>query len=247
MLPTHHPALGLLAVIKGYRRKTMNKSLLGLLVLPAAPACRRLYCNSKHFRQRQVRDNEHRKPLRRTPNFQSQDPYNVLGIHSSSNMDEIKAAFVELALEYHPDTTTTNRSKTSSVDREEDRTAIFVKVRHAFEQILIRSKRPQDKVASPFQNASPSREEWMEWYQQETGDFLKFQMDEQTRREVIHVYKTMQPSGKDKGGYWDMARMLAEREELAGNEHQEDDFLLPVKQIGEGTDSAMLNRRRRRR
>ena len=120
-------------------------------------------------------------------------------------MDQVKHAFVKLALQTHP-------------DKEGGSAAKFLLVRQAFEAI-----QQQEEEETNGGGGGPmgwSAQELQEWWRQEMGEFLSFDMSEDTRHEVIRAYHTMGPSaGRDKGGYWEMARQLAEREEANNNKN----------------------------
>lgn len=148
------------------------------------------------------------------------NPFAVLGVPVDSSFDHVRRAFVQLALKHHP-------------DRETGSAEEFVRIREAFEAIV-----DSGGEGNPHNSEGWSQEELREWFHEETGDFLAFDMSEATRKEVIHVYNTMSQGGKDKGGYWEMARQLAEREQFRGSEEG------PRKQIAGGLS---VNRRKRRR
>jgi DnaJ-class molecular chaperone len=140
----------------------------------------------------------------------------------------VKQAFLQAAMRYHPDL---SRTATTGDD--------FVRIRQAFEQIVNNDDKDEDD-----DNTSPAN--WMEdvdlepYFRHRTNEFLTFDMDDQTRKEVIQVYKTMSRGGNDKGGYWEMARQLAEREEVRGDAEKPHVRLL-------STGSAKLNRRPKKR
>lgn len=143
---------------------------------------------------------------------QRSNPHAVLGVSATSTYDEVRRAFVKLALEHHPDLSPDDGEGAKK----------FISIRKAFETIRnemlgIDSDNPdssgtagEEDATSPFAGWSP--EELREWYRQETGEWLSFDICDKTRNEIIHVYNTMSAGGKDKGGYWEMARQLAERE-----------------------------------
>ena len=163
-------------------------------------------------------------PRQQQHNYQH-SPYAVLGIPANSSLDQVKRAFVKLALKTHP-------------DQQRGSTEHFLRIRQAFESIQ------QSRHGKGGPNGWSS-EELKEWWEEETGEFLSFSMNEDTRQEVIHAFHTMKPSGKDKGGYWEMARQLAERDALMkkhGKPPAEEDR--PVAQL---ENSSVLNRRRRKR
>jgi hypothetical protein len=100
---------------------------------------------------------------------------------------------------------------------------------------------------SQQQQQPDNNENWMQdadlepYFRHRTNEFLTFQMDETTRKEVIHVYNSMARGGNDKGGYWDMARQLAEREAVREDPKEE-----PVRYL-ESSSTPSLSRRRKKR
>jgi hypothetical protein len=159
----------------------------------------------------------------------TKNPYSVLGIPVHSDYSRVKQAFLKAAMRYHPDL-----SKNAT-------TGDFVRIRQAFEQIV----NNDDKDNDDTDDNSPAN--WMEdvdlepYFRHRTNEFLTFDMDDQTRKEVIQVYETMSRGGNDKGGYWEMARQLAEREAVRGDAEKPH-----VRLLSTGT-SAQLNRRPRKR
>lgn len=138
------------------------------------------------------------------------NPYRVLNVPINSTYETVKAAFLKAALQHHPDHS-----------KEPDTTA-FLRVRQAFEAIayVSRSQDGDDGGADTAGKRKPSWKsdaEFQEWFRANTGEFLSFEMNHQTRQEVIRVYRTMSSGGRDKGGYWEMARLLAEREDAVGS------------------------------
>mmetsp|Transcript_33100 Transcript_33100/g.49969 ORF Transcript_33100/g.49969 Transcript_33100/m.49969 type:complete len:176 (+) Transcript_33100:440-967(+) len=127
--------------------------------------------------------------------------FTILGIKDDGkpiSYRDVKKAFVEKALEHHPD-----RSTGSSDE--------FVKVRRAFESI---KELPDGSCLIVGQNETS---EWTDqslsdWFLHETGQPLSFHMNSATRKEVAEVANTMQQGGLDKGGMWEMARMIAREE-----------------------------------
>lgn len=178
-------------------------------------------------------------------NLLSGNPFVVLGVSVNSTFAVVRLAFVKLALEHHP-------------DRDSGSTENFLKIRQAFEEIQ------QDQAGSDGSSSrggtgssnsggggggrTPSgwtEDELREWYQEETGDFATFTITESTRQEVIEVYKTMLESGKaPKGGYWDYARQLTEREALRG---KSDDGDGPMKLLGDDSKPSIGRRKRQRK
>jgi DnaJ-domain-containing protein 1 len=179
-----------------------------------------------------------------TPNLMSGNPFVVLGVEINSTFSVVRLAFVKLALEHHP-------------DRDSGSTENFLKIRAAFEEIqqdqnggnTDGSGRADRKGGGSGSSGGVpfgwTEDELREWYQEETGDFATFTITESTRQEVIEVYKTMLQSGKaPKGGYWDYARQLTEREALRG---KSDDGDGPMKLLGDDSKSPSIGRRKRHR
>jgi DnaJ domain len=136
-----------------------------------------------------------------------ENPYCVLNIPPNSSYETVKSAFLKAALIHHPD-----HSKTV------DSVATFVRIRQAFEEIVsYKSNGSNDDGTSWYDDKKPpvwrNDDEFQKWFHDATGEHLSFDMNHQTRQEVIRVYRTMSSGGKDKGGYWEMARQLAERED----------------------------------
>ena len=171
-------------------------------------------------------------------------PYAVLGVPLHCSFDQVKQAFIKLALQTHPD----QQGGSSTSD--------FLRIRQAFETIL-RQEKDNHSSNGP---TGWSAEELKTWWEQETGEFLSFAMTDETRQEVIHAFRTMghtaaaQGQHRDKGGYWEMARQLTEREDAmkrnnggrqrraSDNDDENDD-----KPVRQQLEASVVNRRRRRR
>jgi hypothetical protein len=187
-----------------------------------------------HFRSCLVSTSFHIFPSRKLSFSASQNAFQVLGLPPGSPYDKVKRAFVKLALEKHP-------------DQEGGSAEAFIAIRGAYEAIrkeISVEDSSENHADDPSAYWSPA--ELQEWFQRETGAFLSFEMCDKTRKEVINVYKTMSHGGKDKGGYWDMARTLAEQEERRmASGTRERTGGLPSQLIG--PQSSTFNRRRRKR
>lgn len=90
----------------------------------------------------------------------------------------------------------------------------FLRVRAAFEQIIANLKSEKDRQPIRMYR---SEAEFRAWFRNETQQFLSFEMSDATVNEVVNVYKTMASAGKDKGGYWEMARLVTERQANSKN------------------------------
>jgi DnaJ-class molecular chaperone len=143
------------------------------------------------------------------------NPYRVLNVPIHSNYDTVKTAFLKAALQHHPD-----HSKHAD-------TAAFIRIRKAFEEIVSQTGESSCIASTDTTKRSPvvvqktwkSDAEFQAWFRQATGEFLTFDMNHDTRQEVIRAYRTMSAGGKDKGGYWEMARQLAEQEDAVQGQH----------------------------
>jgi hypothetical protein len=122
-------------------------------------------------------------------------PYAILGVPQNSDYTIVKQAFLKAAMHHHPDRNSNNRPSA-------DAQAAFIRYRQAFEQIIQKNSMKGIDESSSEPEISPHFRE----------DHLAFEMDDATRKEVIRAYETLSHGGKDKGGYWEMARQLAERE-----------------------------------
>jgi exopolysaccharide biosynthesis predicted pyruvyltransferase EpsI len=122
----------------------------------------------------------------------------------NSSYETVKAAFIKAAMQHHPD-----HSKSLNSNAE------FVRIRQAFEEIIsvVRSNNNNGTDNNTKHETWESDAEFNEWFTMQTGEYLTFEMNQQMRQEVIHVYRTMSSGGRDRGGHWEMARLLTERED----------------------------------
>lgn len=114
-------------------------------------------------------------------------PFEILGIATTASPEQVKTAFVTLALQYHPDT-----SQASSAER-------FNQIRQAFESIQGGGKHQIEPTTGP------------KVVRQHDSLHTTVHLDAATRREVAKV-ANMSHAGLDKGGMWDFARMIAQEE-----------------------------------
>lgn len=166
--------------------------------------------------------------------------YRTLSIPVSSSYEEVKGTFLKLALKHHPDKTGKN-----SADE-------FIKYRTAFETIrkaTNKHKQDLDKDDDYDDEEDDMADEEMQtWFYEETGEFLSFQMDQDTIDEVIKAFTTLSPGGRDPGE-WEMARQLTEREarRRAGDLDDDDEDDRPFLQLTGAMSSGTTIRRRQRR
>jgi DnaJ-class molecular chaperone len=171
--------------------------------------------------------------------FSNDDPFLILGVsQQTTDYSTVKSAFLKAAMKHHPD-----QSSGSGED--------FLRVRAAFEQIIAGLK-PVKDGGEDQQQQRPTRmyrseQEFQDWFRNETKQFLSFGMTDDTVNEVVNVYKTMASAGKDKGGYWEMARLVTERQANSNRNGKSD----PIVQITGGTgqespNSSAMRRKRKR-
>lgn len=159
----------------------------------------------------------------------SKCPYETLEVPHGSDYSVVKRAFVEHALKKHPD------QEGGSVED-------FLLIREAYDSVRNSLAGPNKSSSDPTANWSIS--EMQAWFRKETGDYLTFEMCDKTRKEVIEVYSKMSRPLNDKGGYWEMARILTERENNAARNGLQREAP-PALQISE--PSSAISRRRRKR
>ena len=196
-------------------------------------------------------DNHHRRPF--PHKVRSDNPYEVLGIHKSATYDEAKRRFFELALQHHPDTSKSNNpnsSNNTNEDRDKNMKE-FIRFRQAFE--ALREGKDGTIYTSDEEDGSlwSSDEEFNAWFYEETGHAdIMFRMDIKTRKEVIDVFKNQAQGGLDRGGIWEMARKMAEQEEMLRDQKRK--FKNPTIGLESSSSSTEQNassnvRRRRKR
>ncbi len=133
----------------------------------------------------------------------SENPFSVLSIPPNSKYETVKAAFTKAALMHHPDH---SKSPESTVE--------FVRIRRAFEEITAIQLKRGNNFSSDINSNIPvweTEDEFNKWLKMAVGEY--FALHIQTCDEIIHVYRTMSSGGLDKGGHWEMARQLTERED----------------------------------
>jgi hypothetical protein len=133
------------------------------------------------------------------------NPYSVLNIPSNSNFETVKAAFIKAALKHHPD-----------VSKSPESTTEFIRIRQAFEKIALIQESSNNTKSSDTNTNHPEWKtdaDFYEWFKMATSEYLAFEMNHQTRNEVIDTYRSMSSGGLDRGGHWEMARQLAERQD----------------------------------
>ncbi|KAL7567713.1 hypothetical protein ACA910_012048 [Epithemia clementina (nom. ined.)] len=218
-------------------------------------------CQQQQRRRRQRQDHCHLKQQRRLSTFNyKNNPFSVLGIPDGSSFEHVKQRFVELALKKHPDV-----EGGSAED--------FIKLRTAFEAIIEREKKSKKVMEEEYNERCYTKDtvrtatsvqytgsassfdfdfdpdNWQSWFRRRTGIDLSFEMSESTRREVINAYKTLASGGKDKGGYWELARQLAEHEDIVDRRsaRRASSSSLLLTSSSSTNDSDAPRRRRRKR
>jgi len=170
------------------------------------------------------------------------DPFRVLGLPRGSSYQQVKERFVKLALQHHPDRQeqdgNSGGSNNAAASTSTENTTTFIQVRQAFEVI----REGHNGIAQATHESQWSDDELRKFMEEQTSEFLSFKMDHETRQAVIQTVTNLSPGGLDRGGTWEMARMLAQREKCAPN--RDDD--LDAKQVSATAASSRGMRRRRR-
>lgn len=160
------------------------------------------------------------------------DPFRILGVPRGSSYQSVKETFIKLAHKHHPD-------RLQSSDGSEESAAMFIRIRQAFELI----REGQNGEAESTGESQWSKEDLEEFMNEQTADFLSFKMDHDTRKAVIQTVTDLSPGGLDRGGTWEMARMLAQREKGAPN--GDDNESVNIKQVSAVGESSIKRRKRR--
>ena len=160
------------------------------------------------------------------------DPFRILGVTKGSSYKSVKETFIKLAHKHHPD-------RRQSSDGSEDAAATFIRIRQAFE--IIREGRNGEAEATG--ESQWSKEDLRDFMNEQTAEFLSFKMDHDTRKAVIKTVTDLSPGGLDRGGTWEMARMLAQREKSAPD--GEDGPSVEAKQVAAVAESSLKRRKRR--
>lgn len=137
----------------------------------------------------------------------SNNPFHILGIPNASPFQTVQKAFVKLALEHHPDTTTANNRTTMNPSSSEH----FVRFRQAFEQIrddhyprMNESNTNNNNMQDDAGTFSWTEEDFLDWFNEQTG----VQLTCDQRRELVKLYRNQIPGGRYDGPHWDLARRL---------------------------------------
>jgi DnaJ domain len=163
-----------------------------------------------------------------------------LGIHKTATYQEVKRRFVELALKHHPDKVD-DGNKQKNMEQ-------FVKFRQAFEALREDGNGMTTTNDDDISSSSmwSSDEEFNAWFYEQTGHAdIMFSMDMKTRKEVIDVVHSHAQGGLDRGGMWEMARTMAEQQELLKQQKQK--FQKTALGLPGSSDSSSSARRRRKR
>jgi hypothetical protein len=166
-------------------------------------------------------------------------PFAVLGLDDTKvttlTYDEVKKAFLQLALKYHPD------RPGGSADK-------FRQVHHAFKRIR---ELPNGTLVCVDDIHTKYDKNWTEQQQRHDDSVqkwmnhnLSFYMNSMTRKEISHVAKTMAPGGLDKGGMWELARLVSMQEDTTNNNHSKD--VPPPIELAVGELKKSETRRKRR-
>ena len=176
-----------------------------------------------------------------------ENPFRVLGIPQNSSQEVVKETFVSLAMKNHP-------------DRPGGDAKAFIRLRQAFESIVQANedvanrsqKRNNQDTNTPNYYDNEEDDHWQVWFFKQTGMDLALDMTEETRDEIVEMYNKIGKSQGDfikmnKGGYWDMARELAEQQERMQGRRSKPAPLRLAAFGGSGTNDNRMRRRRKRR
>lgn len=137
--------------------------------------------------------------------IQENNPFNILGIPKNSSYEGVKRRFIDLALQHHPDVVSKDDDDTTNVEE-------FIRLRQAFE--AIRESSDGSARLAKEDDSSWSDDNFQAWFYEETGhQDIMFKMDLGTRKEVIEIANSQAQGGLDKGGMWEMARIMAQQQE----------------------------------
>ncbi|KAG7363221.1 chaperone protein DnaJ [Nitzschia inconspicua] len=190
-------------------------------------------------------NNNHQHRRRTFPHHtvRAENPFEILGIQNTATYQQVKRRFVELALQHHPD-------KVKDDDDKEQNMEKFVRFRQAFEALRDDGNgmaTTRDNSKDDESSLWSSDEEFNAWFYEETGHSdIMFRMDISTRKEVIDVVHNQAQGGLDRGGMWEMARKMAEQEELL-KDKKRNFKKTPLGLEGSGNSSSSSGRRRRKR
>jgi hypothetical protein len=156
------------------------------------------------------------------------NPFHILGVPPSSSYQAVQKAFLKLALEYHPDT--------SSKDTSEH----FVRIRKAFENIRDGTDGTSYSDKGPSEPDSPwTEQDFLNWLCQNTG----IKMTPVQRRELVHLHRSRIPGAYYGGQMYDLARRVV---------HEQDAFFRVMKKGAQPpppkstTAESSLRRKRKR-
>lgn len=139
-------------------------------------------------------------------------PFELLGIARDCSYVEVKRQFLRLAMKSHPDMVVIPAEKENAEIR-------FVEIRAAFERIKpLQDGRAEAIAAIDDESYSTSagnsvRDGFDDWFYSETGSEALTQayLDRKSKLEIRKFLKdNPTPGGIDRGGMWQLARMVAE-------------------------------------
>jgi hypothetical protein len=125
----------------------------------------------------------------------SSNPFHILGVPPSSSYQAVQKAFLKLALEYHPDT--------SSKDTSEH----FVLIRKAFEKI--RDGTPYSDKGHSEPDLPWTEQDFLNWFCQNTG----IKMTPVQRRELVHLHRSRIPGAYYGGQMYDLAHRVVQEQD----------------------------------
>ena len=136
-------------------------------------------------------------------------PYEILGLPKNSSYALVKKTFLKLAMETHPDVV-------SEVTKEnkEQMMKNFIKIRGAFEMIKPLDNGNTTIAKNLTTSQSSSAVDFNEWFYAETGKNAPKANNYLDHKQIHELKQFLRknpgPSGLDRGGMWQLARMVSE-------------------------------------
>lgn len=132
--------------------------------------------------QHQIRQVTSKKRQRQIDRDLGHDPFLILGVSRKDTYGEVKSAFIRVAMQLHPDT-----SSASTTKEKEDNKEKFVAARKAFEAIVAG---PNGLAILESESENFQEEDDFDtWFKMETGHDMPY-MDAKTMKEVAEMTET---------------------------------------------------------
>eukprot|EP00525_Craspedostauros_australis_P013397 CAMPEP_0198118220 /NCGR_PEP_ID=MMETSP1442-20131203/20800_1 /TAXON_ID= /ORGANISM="Craspedostauros australis, Strain CCMP3328" /LENGTH=233 /DNA_ID=CAMNT_0043776441 /DNA_START=242 /DNA_END=943 /DNA_ORIENTATION=+ len=168
------------------------------------------------------------------------NPFKVLRIKRGMKYKEVKGKFLKIAMQNHPDTSSTEDEAEQDKMRE-----VFIAARIAFESLV----EGDDGIAilkSEKEKDEDSLSNFDSWFKNETGHETPFHMDldPETMKEVASMTDNMAVGLDRDGGMWTLAKMVTSAVKTGGDSSAM--LRLDAGEVKETNSSSVVRRRRRR-